>query len=80
MNCVNFQELVELRCEPGDKNLSVHFGSCHRNAIHRSKIIQNELIQITSDQILDGIIAKVKKAKFYAVAEMNQHTEAFKQC
>ena len=54
--------------EAGDKNLSAHFESCHRNTTYRSKIKQNELIQITSDQILDGIIAKVKKARFYAVA------------
>ena len=26
------------------------------------------MIQIISDQVLDGIITKVKKAKFYAVA------------
>ena len=68
MNCGNFQELLEFRCEAGDKNLSAHFKCCHRNATYRSKIIENELIQIISNQILDGIIAKVKKAKFYAVA------------
>ena len=68
MNCRNFQELLEFRCEAGDKNLSVQFESCHRNASYRSKIIQNVLVQIISDQILDGIIAKVKKEKFYAVA------------
>ena len=67
-NCGNFQDLLEFRCKAGDKNLSVHFESCHRNATtYRSKIIQNELIQIISDQILDGIIAIVKKAKSYAV-------------
>ena len=68
MNCGNFQELLKFRCEAGDKNLSADFESCHRNTMYRSKIIQNELIQIISDQVLDGIIAKVKKAKFYAVA------------
>ena len=68
MNCGNFQELLDFRCEAGDKNLSVHFESSHRNATYRSKIIQNELIQIINDQILDGIIAEVKKAKFYAAA------------
>ena len=68
MNYGNFQELLELRCEAGDKNLSVHFISCHRNATYRSKIIQNELIQIISDQILDGIIAKFKKSMLYGVA------------
>ena len=68
MNWGNFQELLEFRCEAGDKNLSAHFESYHRNATYRNKIIQNELIQIISDHIMDGIIAKVKKAKFYAVA------------
>ena len=68
MNCGNFLEVLEFRCEAGDKNLSTHFESCHRNAMYRSKIIQNELIQIISDQILDGIIAKVKSAKCYVVA------------
>ena len=63
-----FSKVLEFRCEAGDKNLSVHFESCHRNAIYRSKIIQNKLTQIISNQILDGIIAEVKKAKFYAVA------------
>ena len=52
-----------------ETRILVHiFESCHRSATYRSKIIQNELIQIIIDQILDGIIAKVKKAKFYAVA------------
>ena len=69
MNCGNFQELLEFRCEAGDTNHSAHFASCHRNATYRSKIkLKFELIQIISDQIPDGIIAKVKKAKFYAVA------------
>ena len=60
MNCGNFQELLEFRCETRDKNLSAHFESCDGNATYRSKIIQNELIQIICDQILDGIIAKLK--------------------
>ena len=68
MNCGNVQELLEFRCEAVDKYLSAPLESCHRNATCRSKIIQNELVQIISDQILDDIIAKVKNAKFYAVA------------
>ena len=62
MNCGNFKELLEFRCEAGDKNLSAHFESCHKYATYRSKIMQNELIQIISDQILYGVIAKVKKS------------------
>ena len=77
MNCGNFQELLQFKCEAGEKNLSAHFESCHRSATYRSKIIQNELTQIVSDQILDHIIAKVKKAKFYVVAA-DEATEAFK--
>ena len=38
------------------------------NATYRSKTIQNQLIKIISDQILEGIIAKVKTAKFFAVS------------
>ena len=33
-----------------------------------SKTIQNQLIQIMGDQILEGIIAKVQTAKFFAVS------------
>lgn len=68
MNCGNFQELLQFRCEAGDKNLSTHFETCHRNATYRSKTIQNQLIEIISTQILDNIIGKVTKAKFFAVA------------
>ena len=39
VNCGNFQELLEFRCEAGDKNLSAQFESCHRNATYRIKII-----------------------------------------
>ena len=64
----NFQELLKFRCESGDTNLKLHFEEGHKNATYRSKTIQNQLINIMSDQILEGIIAKVKAAKYFAVS------------
>lgn len=64
----NFQELLKFRCESGDTVLQLHFEEGHKNATYRSKTIQNQLINIISDQILEGIIAKVKTAKFFAVS------------
>ena len=29
MNCGNFQELLEFRCEAGDRNHSAHFGQVY---------------------------------------------------
>ena len=43
--------------------LRMHFEEGNKN-----KTIQNQLIQIMSNQILEGIITKVKTAKYFAVA------------
>ena len=64
----NFQELLKFRCESGDTYLKLHFEEGHKNATYRSKTIQNQLINIMSDQILEGIIAKVKAAKYFAMS------------
>ena len=64
----NFQELLKFCCESGDTVLQLHFEEGHKNATYHSKTIQNQLIKIISDQILEGIIAKVKTAKFFAVS------------
>ena len=68
VNPGNFQELLQFRCESGDTCLRMHFEEGNKNATYRSKTIQNQLIQIMSNQILEGIIAKVKTAKYFAVA------------
>ena len=57
MNCGNFQEFLEFRCEAGNKNLVAHFESCHRNATYRSKIIHNELIQICVTRLMCSPLA-----------------------
>ena len=68
VNPGNFQELLKFRCESGDSCLRLHFEEDNKNATYHSKTIQNQLIQIMGDQILEGIIAKVQTAKFFAVS------------
>ena len=46
----------------------MHLEEGNKNVTYRNKTIQNQLIQIMSNQILEGIIAKVKTAKYFAVA------------
>ena len=68
VNPGNFQELLKFQCESGDSCLRLHFEEGNKNVTYRSKTIQNQLIQIMGDQILEGIIAKVQTAKFFAVS------------
>ena len=35
---------------------------------HRSKTIQNQIIEVLGDQLLEGIIANVKAAKYFVVS------------
>ena len=39
-----------------------------KNATYRSKTIQNQIIEVLGDQLLEGIIANVKAAKYFAVS------------
>ena len=79
VNTGNFQELLKFHCEAGDICLKQHFELGHKNATYRSKRIQNQIIEILGDQVLEGIIANVKAAKYFAVfLLMKQQTEAYK--
>ena len=68
VNPGNFQELLKFQCESGDSCLKLHLEEGNKNATYHNKTIQNQLIQIMGDQILEGIIAKVQTAKFFAVS------------
>ena len=68
INPGNFQELLKFRVDAGDTSLKVHFECGQKNATYRSKTIQNQLINILGDQILEGIITNVKKAKYFSVS------------
>ena len=63
LNTGNFQELLKFRCEAGDICLKQHF-----ELGHWSKRIQNQIIEMLGDQVLEGIIANVKAAKYFAVS------------
>ena len=67
-NAGNFQELLKLHCEAGDVCLQEHFKEGQKNATYRSKTIQNQIIEVLGDQLLEGIIANVKAAKYFAVS------------
>ena len=67
VNPGNFQELLKFQVEAGDTSLKLHFEEGQKNATYQSKTVQNELIHIMGDQILEGIIANVKMAKYFAV-------------
>ena len=68
VNTGNFQELLKFHCEAGDIYLKQHFELGNKNATNRSKRIQNQIIEILGDQVLEGIIANVKAAKYFAVS------------
>ena len=68
VNTGNFQELLKFCCEAGDICLKQHFELGHKNATYRSKRIQNQIIEILGDQVLEGIIANMKAAKYFAVS------------
>ena len=78
MNCGNFQELLEFRCEAGDKNLSAHFESCHRNATHRSKIIKMTWFKWSVIRYWIESLQKSKRQSFMSLQQIEQETEAFK--
>ena len=67
-NAGNFQELLKFCCEAGDVCLQEHFKEGKKNATYRSKTIQNQIIEVLGDQLLEGIIANVKAAKYFAVS------------
>ena len=67
VNPGNFQELLKFQVEAGYTSLKPHFEEGLKNATYQSKTIQNELIHIIGDQILEGIIANVKMARYFAV-------------
>ena len=67
VNPGNFQELLKFQVETGDTSLKLHFEEGQKNATYQCKTRQNELIHIIGDQILEGIIANVKMAKYFAV-------------
>ena len=69
VNVGNFQELLKFCCEVGDICLKQHFEDGHKNTTsYRSKTIQNQIVQILSYQVLEGIIANVNAAKYFAVS------------
>ena len=78
VNPGNFQELLKFRADAGDTCLKLHFEEGHKNATYRSKTIQNQIVKILGDQVLDGIIANVKKAKYFAISA-DEATDSGKQ-
>ena len=62
----NFVELVRFRAET-DHVLAQHLAHSPQNARYTSKTIQNELVQVIGDNIRNGILDEVKRAKFYSV-------------
>ena len=63
----NFQTLLDLRIEGGNKVLQDHFKNAPRNAIYRSKTIQNETIDCCGHHIRQIIINEVKETTYFSV-------------
>ena len=63
----NFQTLLDLRIEGGDKVLQDHFKNASRNATYRSETIQNEIIDCCGHHIRQIIINEVKEATYFSV-------------
>ena len=66
-NTGNFQALLNLIVQSGDKVLEDHFKTAPRNATYRSKTIQNELIKCCGNHILQQLINEIKEAQFFSV-------------
>ena len=63
----NFQTLLDLRIEGGDKVLQDHFKIAPRNATYRSETIQNKIIDCCGHHIRQIIINEVKEVTYFSV-------------
>jgi len=63
----NFRETLRLMVASGDTKLQQNLQDTKSKATYISKTTQNELINCIGDEILEKIIQRVQKCKFYAV-------------
>ena len=61
--------LLHFRVQSGDKVLSEHLKLAGDNATYTSTTIQNELTEICGDIIRDKILAKVRQARYFVIAD-----------
>lgn len=63
----NFNSLVMMRIEAGDKLLRDHLENSPKNAIYTSNLSQNALLDICGKQIQNQIIADIKKFRYFTI-------------
>lgn len=62
-----FRSLLAFRLDSGDDILQNHFDNCKKNATMISKTVQNEIIEVIYEVIVDCIVSKVKKSKYFSI-------------
>jgi hypothetical protein len=61
----NFRAILRARIESGNENLRKHFETCGKNATFISWNIQNQIIEACDEIIIQKLITKINKAKFF---------------
>ena len=64
-NKSNFNALLQLRIDAGDKVLENHLNSCTANTTYISKTTQNNLIKLIGEHIRGKILAEIESAKHF---------------
>lgn len=63
----NFREILRFRANSGDQTLKNHLETSSSTSMYISNTIQNQIIEICGLEILDKIVTKIKKSKFYSI-------------
>lgn len=61
----NFRALLRARIESGDESLKKHFETCGKNATYISWNVQNQIIKACDEIIIQKLVTKINKAKFF---------------
>ena len=67
VNDGNFRALLRYRIRAGDTALKAHIDSAKGNATYQSAEIQNELINAAGSLVRETVLARIKKASFWAL-------------
>lgn len=67
INDGNFRSLLRYRIRGGDEDLKRHVDTAKGNATYQSAEIQNELISAAGSLVKETVLARIKKASFWAI-------------
>jgi len=76
----NFRAILRARIESSDENLKKHFETCGKNATYISWNIQNQIIEACNEIIIQKLVTKINKAKFFSVLADETTDEQFSLC